>query len=84
MSDTKFVDCKLQEVEFSYSDLSKALFDSSDLTRAIFYSTNLEKANFKSAHNFSIEPSENKMTGAIFSKEELTGLLQKHKLKIVP
>tara|TARA_R110000764_G_scaffold123013_1_gene210618 strand:- start:297 stop:644 length:348 start_codon:yes stop_codon:yes gene_type:complete len=77
-----FVSCKLNEAEFSDCDLSKANFDSCDLNRTIFSRANLEKTDFSSALNYSINPENNRMTGAIFSNDGLVGLLQKYKLKI--
>ena len=78
-----FVSCKMEEVDFGDCDLSKSKFDECNLERAIFSRTNLEKADFSTAINFSIDPDNNTMTGAIFSKDNLEGLLQKHKLKIL-
>ena len=77
-----FISCILNEAEFSDCDLSKANFDSCDLNRTIFSRTILEKTDFSTASNFSIDPENNKMTGAIFYKDGLSGLLQKYKLKI--
>ncbi|WP_299319315.1 pentapeptide repeat-containing protein [uncultured Maribacter sp.] len=78
-----FISCKLEEADFGDCDLSKSKFDDCNLKRALFGRTNLQKADFSTATNFSIDPDNNKMTGAIFSKDNLEGLLQKHKLKIL-
>ncbi|APQ17628.1 pentapeptide repeat-containing protein [Maribacter hydrothermalis] len=79
----QFMSCKLNEAEFSNTDLSKAKFDECDLERAIFGRSNLQKTDFSTAINFSIDPENNSINGAIFTKDNLTGLLQKHKLKIL-
>ena len=67
--------CKMIKVEFTEADLSEAIFTDCDLENAFFNSTNLEKADFSTSYNFTINPEENKIQKAKFSKENLAGLL---------
>ena len=46
------------------------------------YRTNLTEADFRTAQNFSIDPLENQLKKAKFSRENLEGLLEKLQLKI--
>ncbi len=77
-----FRNCLLQEVDFAEADLSSALFSDCDLSGAIFDHTNLQKADFSSAFNYRIDPDQNIITNAQFSKEGLSGLLTKYNIKI--
>jgi uncharacterized protein YjbI with pentapeptide repeats len=66
---------RLQEVDFSKTDLSGADFEKCDLSGAIFDDTKLEKADLRSSFNYSIDPDRNKIRKAKFSLEGLPGLL---------
>ena len=46
----------LHEVDFSETDLTKALLDTCDLARATFDQTILEEANLRTAYHLSIYP----------------------------
>jgi uncharacterized protein YjbI with pentapeptide repeats len=70
-----FIDCILHECDFTETDLSKGYFSGSDLSGAIFDHTNLLRANLQGANNFSINPIQNNVKKARFSKEGLMGLL---------
>ena len=72
---TKFVECNLNEVDFSESDLSMSVLKNCDLTSALFSNTNLEKADLTTSHNYIIDPRNNKIKKARFSKEGLIGLV---------
>ncbi|HIC30288.1 MAG TPA: pentapeptide repeat-containing protein, partial [Flavobacteriaceae bacterium] len=61
---------------------SKANFDNCDLKNAVFEQTNLEQANFFTAINYSINPERNKIKGAKFSKDQISGLLDTYKIII--
>ncbi|MDF4201750.1 pentapeptide repeat-containing protein [Maribacter sp. SA7] len=78
-----FKACKLEEADFSDCDLSTAKFMDCNLQRTVFSRTNLQKADFSTASNFSIDPENNTIKGAIFSRDTLEGLLHKYKLKIL-
>ncbi|MFD1551393.1 pentapeptide repeat-containing protein [Putridiphycobacter roseus] len=79
---TPFINCQLQEVDFSETDLSKASFAESDLKMATFDRTNLIETDFRTAINFSIDPTINKMKKAKFASNNLRGLLDTFSLKI--
>ena len=72
--------CKLIEVDFTEAVLNGAIFDNCDLSRAIFAQTDLEKADFTTALNFNIDPEQNRIKKARFSKDGLAGLLIKHQI----
>jgi fluoroquinolone resistance protein len=70
-----FENCSLHEVDFTQSDLSLASFNNSDLHLATFKNCILEKTDFRSALNYQMDLSLNKVKKAKFSRENLTGLL---------
>jgi fluoroquinolone resistance protein len=69
-----FTGCQLN-VDFTEADCTNVKFDGSDLSQAIFDQTNLLKADFRTAENFIINPENNNITKAKFSKHNLLGLL---------
>jgi len=71
----QFTNCSMVSVDFMESDLTEALFDNCNLRLAVFSDTNLTKADFYSSENFSINPGKNKLKKAIFSNENVRGLL---------
>ncbi len=72
---TQFIDCDLSEVDFTETELKESDFSGSTLSQTIFEKTNLSKSDFRTAENFRINPSENNIKKAKFSKENLAGLL---------
>jgi len=52
------------------------------MQRAIFQKTVLEKADFRSAFNYSIDPDQNRITKARFSRLGVVGLLDKYRIEI--
>ena len=72
---TPFVNCNLQEADFSDADLSSAIFEQCEMSRTIFSHTNLEKADFTSAYHFVIDPQNNRLKNARFSRSNLEGLV---------
>ncbi len=82
MKKTLFRNCQLQEVDFTETILHEAVFDQCDLTGAAFSYTQLQKANFSTAFNFTIDPETNQLKKAVFSCDNLTGLLGKYDLVI--
>ncbi len=72
---TIFKDCSLREVDFAQADLTSAVLGNCDLKDATFGATNLERADFRTAFNYSINPTENKLKQAKFSALGLAGLL---------
>ena len=79
---TTFKHTSLHEVDFTEADLTGAIFDNCDLERAIFENTVLEKADFRTAYNYSIDPSINKIKKAKFSLAGVAGLLDKFDIEI--
>ena len=82
LKEKSFNECSLQEVDFTEADLSGSSFSNCDLKRAIFDRTILLKANLSSASNYIIDPENNRVKGAVFSKDGLIGLLDKYSIKL--
>ncbi|MCB0839781.1 MAG: pentapeptide repeat-containing protein, partial [Bacteroidetes bacterium] len=76
LSDTSFLKCEIIESEFMDTNLSQADFTESDLSRSRFRNANLQKAQFQTARNYRINPTENELKGARFSRMEIEGLLK--------
>ena len=79
---TTFKNCNLQETDFTESDMTGAIFDNCDLQRTIFHKTNLEKADFRSSFHYSIDPEQNRIKKARFSKMGIVGLLDKYCIEV--
>jgi hypothetical protein len=56
LNGTHFLDCAMQEVDFSEALLHKVDFSGSDLQRTIFRNTDLREADLRKARNYSISP----------------------------
>lgn len=82
LANTHFNACPLKEADFTETILTGARFNSCDLSRATFENADLEKVDFSTAYNFTIDPEQNKMKGAKFSKETIAGLLGKYNINI--
>lgn len=78
---TVFRECQLQEADFSGCDLTAVVFEQCDLHLALFEQTLLEKADLRTAYNYAIDPTVNRIRKAKFSLAGLPGLL--HKFDIV-
>ena len=72
---SNFIGCNLNEAYFDETDLASSVFDDCDLMRASFHGTNLEKVDFSTSHNFSIDPTSNRLKKTIFSSSGLKGLV---------
>ena len=79
---TSFLNCQLQEVDFTEAHFPKAIFDNCDLSGALFDHTNLIEADFRTAHSYEINPSINQIKKAKFSSDGLAGLLQSFGISI--
>lgn len=79
---TRFKNSNLQETDFTEADLTEAIFDNCDLMRTVFHFSNLEKADFRTSYQYSINPENNKIKKAKFSREGLVGLLDKYQIII--
>ena len=82
LTNTRFTQCQMHEVEFTEADLHSAIFDACDLHFSTFERTNLEKADFRTAVNFSINPTLNRIKNAKFSRDRLAGLLDSFSIVI--
>lgn len=82
LGNQRFKDCILYGVDFTGTFLSGAQFINCDLMDARFDNSCLEKADFRSARDFELDPEANVMTGARFSRANLSGLLRKYRLKL--
>jgi uncharacterized protein YjbI with pentapeptide repeats len=74
---TRFAKCRLREADLSMVDLSNSSFVDCDLDRAVFDATILESADLRTAVNYSIDPSTNRVRKALFSREGSAGLLDR-------
>ncbi|HUH28615.1 pentapeptide repeat-containing protein [Gelidibacter sp.] len=79
----KFSNCNLNQVNFAEADLSNGLFDNCDFKHAVFEQTNLKSSDLSSSENFIINPENNTITKAKFSKENVMGLLHHYQINIV-
>jgi len=77
-----FTDCSMIAVDFMKADLTEAIFDRCDLYKAVFSKTVLEKADFRTSVNFSIDPEQNKIKRALFSHQNVKGLLDKYEIVV--
>lgn len=82
MKKTKFESCNLLEVDFSEADISEAVLNDCDLNGAIFDNTILTKTNLSSAKNFTINPLNNQLKGAIINRDFVDGITQHFGLKL--
>lgn len=78
----QFLDCSMVSVDFMETNLEQAVFDNCNLRLAVFSKSNLQKVDFLTSYNFSIDPENNKLKGAIFSQENVIGLLEKYQIQI--
>ncbi len=79
---TRFKDSSLREVDLTEADLTGCTLDNCDLWQATFDNTVIEKADLRTSYNYSIDPLNNKIRKAKFSKEGVSGLLDKFDIEI--
>ncbi len=82
MAGFHFIDCQLQEADFTNTLLMEAVFEKCVLSRAIFFNTHLNGADFRTASDYTIDPENNKINKAMFSLDGVSGLLSKYHIKI--
>jgi uncharacterized protein YjbI with pentapeptide repeats len=82
MVKTNFSNCSIRDVNFSNTILSNSVFDNCNLDNALFHETQLKEVDFTTAYNYKIDPEYNPMKKARFSRDGITGLLDKHDIKI--
>ncbi|OJV51255.1 MAG: hypothetical protein BGO31_05305 [Bacteroidetes bacterium 43-16] len=80
---TVFEKCDLKDVDFSGADMTECKLKGCDLLHAMFDNTTLIKADLSTAFNFSLNPNLNKLKGAQFSRDNISGLLDVFQIKIV-
>jgi uncharacterized protein YjbI with pentapeptide repeats len=79
---TMFNNCSMVAVDLMSADLTGAELQGCDLHKAVFKNTIANKTNFTTATNYSIDPKQNKIKHATFSRDGIKGLLQHHQLNI--
>lgn len=82
LRECSFSKTELQEVDFGSCNCQGVTFNECDLSRSLFERTDLRKADLREAHNFTIDPEQNRLQGARFSRATLDGLLSKYGLAI--
>jgi len=82
LKSTVFKGCLLVEVDLSGAGLQQAVLDDCDLSGAVFDETDLTSADLRTARNFLIDPTRNRIKGAHFDLHGLPGLLTQHGIKV--
>jgi uncharacterized protein YjbI with pentapeptide repeats len=82
LKNTCFQNTAFTGADFTQANFSGTKFLDCQLDQVVFDATNLEKANLSSATGFNIDPERNRLKGAIFSRQEIEGLLSKYGVKI--
>lgn len=72
----RFEETDFEGVDFTEANLVKLKFNDCNFKAAIFLNSNLESVDFREAFNFVINPEENNVKKAKFSRENVLGLLQ--------
>ena len=79
----RFDSCMLEESNFADCILKKAVFNDCELRMAEFTRCNMEYADFTTARGYVINPNDNRLSHAKFSRYGLEGLLANYKIEIV-
>jgi fluoroquinolone resistance protein len=82
LTNCSFKKCDLTGSDFGYADLSTILITECDLADTLFEQTNLKKADLRESVNYLIDPDNNQIKSAKFSKEHIAGLLIKYEIVI--
>ena len=83
MQGTTFKDSSMKGVDLTGSNLQKSFFLNTDLFDARFSHTNLKECDLSLAYNFTISPTQNNIKKAIFSENNISGLLNEFGIKII-
>ena len=83
MANTTFRKCSMKGVDLAGTQLPNSLFHQVNLEEATFANTNLKEANLSTDYNFTISPTQNNLKKAIFSENNLSGLLREFSITIV-
>jgi len=76
ISNSKFIECKLFEVDFTHATIVKGDFTGSNFERAIIVNTNLKEADFSKAYNYYFNLKDNIVKKAKFTQPEVLNLLK--------
>ncbi|PIB36947.1 hypothetical protein BFP72_16825 [Reichenbachiella sp. 5M10] len=79
---TLFQNCKMEKVDFTQTDMTESAFRDCDLNQAVFDRSVLIKCDFRTAYGYTLDPENNSLKGAKFSREGAIGLLSKYKVVI--
>lgn len=71
----EIINCTAKEVDFTETDLTKAIFSGTDLTASVFENTDLTQADLSQATNYTINANINRLKKTIFSLPEAASLL---------
>jgi uncharacterized protein YjbI with pentapeptide repeats len=82
MKRTRFIECIIHRTDFINTDLAGSDFSGSDLEGSQFHQSCLEKSNFTGAHNYFIDPANNRLKQARFSIPEVLSLLAPFEIKV--
>lgn len=82
ITECSFEKCKLRKIDFENTNARRVSFNGSDLSEARFNHTNIEKADFREAYNYLIDPRENRIKKAKFSRVEVSNLLIPFEIEI--
>ncbi len=84
LTKSSFNACDMRETEFIEANLSGLSLDDCDLQSAAFGQTNLSKTDFSNARGYQLNPDNNQVDQALFSREGLTGLVEHLNIIIKP
>lgn len=83
MQSTVFKNTSMKGVDLTGVNLQKSSFLNTDLLDARFSYTNLKESDLSSAYNFTISPTQNSIKKAVFSENNISGLLNEFGIKII-
>lgn len=72
----------MQNCEFGEANLKGVSFKRNDLLNSSFNYCDLQKSDWRGSFNISLDPRENQLSGAKFSKESLADLLAVFKIVV--
>jgi len=75
--------CKAQEVDFRSANISQGQFNFSDFSGSLFNQSNISGASFEDAYHYDIDIFNNRIKGALFSRDEALSLLNSLDIELV-
>jgi len=82
LSNSQFFNTSMQGVELTEADLSNSKISECNLLDAQFENTNLQNCDLSRSRDLELDPEINQLKGAIFSEDQLIGLLRKYGIRI--